>query len=600
MKSSLSSFYIFLFGVLIVSCRIQKAPPELLRITPDSVYVGQSVTLSGNQFGTEPMVTFSAVNTTITLNGRVTSAVDNTIRVVVPLVPPGRTIVRVSNDQGTADPLPLTIFQPAPSLTSIDPANGLANSTVVLTGQYLNQIRTVRFNQLAAVVQDSTDTKLTLRVPSGIQRGPTFIVVETRGGSFTVPFIVAGTPQITAISTRQARPGAELIVQGTNLTDGIVSINGLATNRDQTSVQDNQIKTIIPDNATSGKVTVTVFEKLVATSTDSLKIIRPPAITSVSTLDGIAGDRIQLAGINLGDVTALTFNATSAPFRVLSPSLLETTLPALGAAGNYTLGVSSVGGTAQFSQPFVYYVAPGNLSLNPARTINNQNVSVLGSSLYRITDVRVGSQAVPIIGRTEGSAVQISIPAGITSGPVTVINRAGQTTTATALVIVQKPVVTGVIPLKARPGDRVIVTGSFLQNAQFYFFNTSTPAPEGGKNDDSEHWILVPTDAQNGPIRVTNVSGESTQTDAFTVIRPVTITDFTPKSAKAGADVTISGQNLGTVTAVRVNGGTLNASFRVSGSNLLVTIPAGTTVGQICLINDAGTTCTSANFTPVN
>lgn len=599
MKSSLSGFFFLVICALLAACRIQKAPPELLSAAPDSVFVGQQITLSGNQFGSEPTVTFVNIRDKSSLNGRVIGATTNSIRVTVPLIAPGQTAVRVGNDQGTSDPVPVTILQPSPSLTDITPANGLPNATVVITGQYLNQIRTVRFNQLAAVIQDSTDTKLTLQVPSGIQRGPTFIVVETRGGSFTTPFIVAGTPQITALSTRQIRPGAELIVQGVNLSDGVVSINGLATNRDQTTIQDNQIKTIVPDNATSGKVTVTVFEKLVATSTDSLRVIRPPAITSISSNDGIAGDRIQLAGLNLIDITTLTFNSTTVPFRVLSPSLLEVTLPALGQAGNYTIGVSSVGGTAQFSQPFVYYVAPSNLSLSPARTIAGQNVSIQGTSVYRVTEVRIGNQTVPIIGRTEGSTVQISIPAGTTGGLVTLVNRAGQATTTTPLVVVQRPVVTNVIPAKARPGERVVITGSFLQNAQFYFFNTSTPAPDGGKNDDSERWILVPSDAQSGPIRVTNISGESTQTDAFTIIRPVTITDFTPKSAQIGTEVTISGQNLSSVTAVRVNGGVLTAPFRLSGTNLIVTIPTGTVVGQICLVNDAGTTCTPANFTPV-
>ncbi len=601
MKFSLSNLFFPLIGALLLTaCRIQKAPPELLSATPDSVFVGQQITLSGNQFGSEPSVTFVNISDRSSLTGRVISATTNTIQVTVPLIAPGQTSVRVGNDQGTSDPVPVTILQPTPALTTITPANGLPGSTVVITGQYLNQIRTVRFNQLAAVIQDSTDTKLTLQVPSSIQRGPTFIVVDTRGGSFTVPFIVAGTPQITALSTRQIRPGTELIVQGINLSDGVVSINGLATNRDQTIVQDNQIKTIVPENATSGKVTVTVFEKLIATSTDSLRVIRPPAITSISSNDGIAGDRIQLAGLNLSDITTLTFNATTAPFRALTPSLLEATLPALGQAGNYTIGVSSVGGTTQFSQPFVYYVAPSNLSLSPARTIAGQNVSILGTSMYRIIEVKIGNQTVPIIGRTEGSIVQISIPAGTVSGPVTVVNRAGQATTTVPLIIVQRPVVANVIPAKARPGERVVITGSFLQNAQFYFFNTSTPAPDGGKNDDNERWILVPSDAQSGPIRVTNISGESTQTDAFTIIRPVTIADFTPKSAKVGTDVIVSGQNLSSVTGVRVNGGVLTAPFRVSGTNLIVTIPSGTVIGQICLTNDAGTTCTTANFTPIN
>lgn len=596
MRSFVSCFLLGCLLATVLACRVQTTPPELSAISPTTAYVGQTVSLTGYQFGNDPVVTFSS-GTTV-LNGTVSSVSDNQIQATVPLIAPGRATVRVSNGQGSSDPLPITVQQPAPTLLAISPANGLPGTTVTISGQYLNQIRAVRFDQLAAVIQDSTDQKLTLQVPSSLQRGPTFIAIVTGGGQLVIPFIVAAQPTITSLSTRQAKPGTELVIQGTNLGDGVVRINGLATNREQTTTKATEIRTIIPANATSGLVSVTVFDKLVATSTDSLKIVLPPAILGISTAEGIAGDKMQLAGPNLRDISALTFNTVSVPYRVLNDTLIEATLPALGAAGLYTIGVSSVGGSAQSPQSFLYYTAPTNVVPAPVRQLRGQAVTITGTSLYRITEARLNGQLMPITGRVEGTSIQITLPATATSGLITLANRAGTGASSTFLVVVQKPVVTDVIPLKARPGERVVLRGSFLLNAQFFFTGAAAAAADGGKNDDAERWVLVPADAQTGPIRVTNATGESSQTDIFTVIRLVTITDFTPKTAKAGAELTITGQNLSSVTAVKFNGGTLSAPFRLSGSSLLVTVPTGADVGQICLTNDAGTACTSANFTP--
>ena len=66
-------------------------------------------------------------------------------------------------------------------------------------------------------------------------------------------------------------------------------INGLATDKAATFVKDTEIRTTIPPTATSGLVTVRVFETLQASSTDTLKIIQQPFIANLLAQDGIAG-----------------------------------------------------------------------------------------------------------------------------------------------------------------------------------------------------------------------------------------------------------------------------------------------------------------------
>lgn len=585
----------FLFLLLGISaCRVKNNPPELTAVLPKQAFVGQEITLSGYQFGDDPVVTFGRSGSAIV--GKIVSAADQSIRVTVPLVTPGITQVQVQTSEGTSDPLPLNVQQPPPVVSAVTPSNGLPGTNVVITGTYLNQVQELRIEQSEAIVVDSTADKLTLQIPKDMPHGPINIVIGTKGGVTNASFIVAGTPQINSISPKVARPGSELVIQGVNLLDGIVRINGLTTDRSQTTIKDTEIRTVIPTNATSGKVTVTVFEKLIATSTDSLKIVLPPAVANLSAREGIAGDKIILTGMNLRDVTNVQFGSTVVPFRMLSDTQLEATVPTLASSGALTVAVSSAGGNASASDQFFYYVAPSAIVVSPARQVPLQPITITGQNLYRITEVRVSGITVPVTSRVEGSQLLVSVPAAAVNGPVTVTNRAG-TATSAPLVVIQKPVVTSILPAKARSGERIVIQGNFLLNAQFYFTGSTSPAADGGKNEDTERWILVPADAQTGPIRVVNVTNQPTNTDPFTVLRLATITDFTPKTAKVGDEITITGQYLTSTTAVKFNGGTLTATFRLSGTSLLVTVPTGATTGQVCITNDAGITCTTANFT---
>ena len=562
--------------------------------------VGQEIILTGYQFGSDPVVMVG--NGPTALAATIKSNDQNSIRAVVPLVPPGLTQVRVRTNQGTSDPLPVEVRQPAPALTDITPGNGLPGTAVVLTGGFLNRLRQVtfrdaNFRSTVAVVRDSSDQKLTMVVPGNLPHGPVTIVVETAGGTMFGSFIVAGTPQITGVSPKVTRPGAEFVISGVNLTDGIVRVNGQQTERTQTTVKDTEIRALIPQFAHSGRVTVTVFEKLIATSVDTVLVVQPPSVATTGTHDGIVGDKVVLFGQNLRDVTAVSFGSTPAPFRILSDTQIESTVPKLPSSGEVGISVSSVGGSYTATELFLFYQTPGNLTVSPARQERSRPITISGQNLYRITDVRINGQSVPINDRVEGSQVSVNVPADATTGPVTVVNRAGATTALNPLVIVQKPVVTDIVPPKGRPGDRVVLRGSSLLNAQVFFSGSAVAAADGGKNEDLEKWVLVPSSAQTGPLRIVNIAGETT-TGSFSVLRLALVVDFSPKTAQPGETIVLTGPNLPSVLEVRFGNGTSAAAkFGIDGAGqLVVTVPAGATTGPICLTNDAGTACTSASF----
>ncbi|WP_461138848.1 IPT/TIG domain-containing protein [Spirosoma pomorum] len=579
-----------------VGCRVQTTPPELVSLTPGRAYVGQQVTLSGYQFGNEPAVLVGESTTAVSAS--VTSGDGSTIQIMVPHIAPGMRSVRVRTSEGTTDPLPLSVLQPAPVLTGVTPGNALAGTDIVLAGDYLSQFQRVRFDNTIAVIKDSsTAQRVTVTVPATLSRGPHVLVVETSGGQLTYPFIVAATPTITSISPKDIRPGGELIIQGTNLLDGIVAINGLTTDRNQSVITDTQIKAVVPTNATTGRVTVTVFERLIATSTDTLKVVQQPAITALNARDGIAGDKIILAGLNLRDITKVNFGDTPATFRLLSDTQIEATVPALTGSATVAVSAVSAGGIATAADRFLYYVAPSNITFTPARQLRGQPITISGQDVYRITDVKVAGESVPITTRYEGTGLLVNVPLNTgVSGPITVSNRAGSAVSARSLVVVQQPLVTSISPTKGKIGDRVVIKGNYLQDAKIYFTGSLAPAANDGKNEDTERWILVPSDAKTGPIRIVNSTDVAVNTDDFTVVKGVTITDFTPKLASIGGQIVMTGQNLDLVKEIRFTGSTTPARFVLEGTSLRITVPTGADIGPICVTSDAGTTCTTANF----
>ena len=516
MKSLIPLFFLFIFFLGESGCRLKSSPPELISLSVKEANVGDVITLTGHQFGPVPIVLFGAGASA--MSASVISSDDNTINVKVPYVAPGITPIRVQTDQGTTDPLSFIVQQPGPVITTVTPANGLPGTSVVITGDFLNQIKRVQFANVDAIIKDSVAQKLTVVVPPNVPRGPILLAIETKGGFLNSNFIVAGTPQITSLSPLKTKPGAQLVIKGVNLLDGLVRVNGKPTEKTLTTVTDTEIRTVIPAEATSGQVTVTVFEKLVATSADTLQIFQAPVVARLSAQDAIGGDKVLIDGRNLGAVSSVTIGNFIATFRVINDTQLEAIVPSPVTSGSVFVTVSSLGGSASSVESLFVYLAPSAVVVTPARQLAGGFVTISGKDFYRVTDVRFNGLSIPIVDRKEGTSLVISLPGTAVSGPVTITNRAGSGISATPLVIIKQAAVSEILPAKAQVGQRVVIRGNFLQDAQILFSGSAKAAVDNGKNTDTERWVLVPADAQTGPLQITNATNTITQTSSFTVL----------------------------------------------------------------------------------
>lgn len=594
MKSLCTLCWLVLLSVSVLTCRVKQYPPELTAVTPKAATIGQDIILTGFQFGNDPNVTFGQSGTFVAAS--IKSTTDQAMTVTVPRMKTGPTQIQVINQEGTSDPVAFTVLQPMPVLTLVTPVNGLPGASIIITGDFLDNLKIVRFGVIPATQSAVINPQsVSVTIPANAQPGLQKLYLETEGGSVTADFIVAGTPEIASFSPKRPRIGQEIVIQGKNLANGVVKINGVTTT--QTQAGDTEIRTVVPANASSGKLTVTTFDRLVATSADSIILAYPPIVdaTGLSITEGIQGDKLLITGRNLRDVAEVKIGSTTATFRIISDTQLEVTIPALPQSGDQSVTLSGIGGTTTSQQPFLAILTPGALTVSPARQIRGRELVITGPNLHRITDVKVNGKTATISARTEGSEVRAIVPADATSGPVVVSNRAGNSN-ARNVTIILPPVVTSFTPRQQVAG-RVVIQGDFLQDARVFFAGSAGGAVNDGKNTDEELWVKVPSDAQTGTIKIVNDAGELTTPTAFTVQRAPSAITFSPASGSIGSAVTISGQNLQDVTEVRFNGGkSAAATFRVSGNNLIVTVPASATDGTICVTNSVGTVCSTTAF----
>lgn len=246
-----------------------------------------------------------------------------------------------------------------------------------------------------------------------------------------------------------------------------------------------------------------------------------PAVAYDPILDRV----IMFSGypVSAGDTWSLELG-TSVTWVQLSP---EGTLPphrwSAGAAyrqghGEFLLfgGLGSglltdtwaLSGTQTFSPPILDSFQPAAGSVGDA-------VALFGSRLTSVSSVTFnGTPAV--ITSTSFARVDVTVPAGATTGPITVTNPAGSATSTQAFLVGERPVLTSATPSIGRVGQSIGLLGQHFTGATSVRIGGTGNAPFTVQ-DDAHITFTVDALATSGPITVTNPVGSSTSAFTFTV-----------------------------------------------------------------------------------
>lgn len=321
-----------------------------------------------------------------------------------------------------------------------------------------------------------------------------------------------------------------------------------------------------------------------------------PSITSFSPGTGMVGDTVTITGIYFSGATAVKFNNVAATsFTVDSNIQITVTVPTGATSGK--IRVETPGGFILSATNFNVTAQPAVVSsFTPVAGLIGSVITISGDFFTGTTDVSFNGIPATF---TEVSNIQLTatVPAGTTTGPITVTNALGIGTSATNFTPVLTPTITSFTPASGLVGSFVQITGSqfgFVSNVKI---NNVTSAYTVVTSTGIK--ATVPT-TTTGFITVTTAGGTATTDPSeFTVIIPApTITSFTPNQGSVATSVTITGTNLLGATRVSFNDVASDYYTIPSSTQIIAAVPVGfVSTGKVALKTGGGAVTSSADFT---
>src|ERR1043165_7847030 len=547
----------------------------------------------------------------------------------------GEGTVNGNYDSKMTVPLP----NPAPNISNLSPNNGPVATSVTITGTNFGATQgtsTVTFNGTSATPTSWSATSISAPVPSGATTGSVVVTVNSQpsnGATFTVkPNIDNLAPTSGAIATAVTITGTTFgATQGTST----VTFNGTAAT--PTSWSATSISASVPAGATTGPVVVTVAGQ--ASNGVTFTVNTGGSITGTITR---ASDNAPINGalieaMQSGSVVAFTSSAANGAYTISSlvAGTYDVRVSAVGyqtvvetgvvvTAGNSTTVNKSLAGVAANGITYIYdelgqlvavvspseaatysYDEVGNLLSITRR--NAALVSVIeftpngGGVGTEVTTFGTAFSSTPANNTvkfngvtatvTSSTPTQIvtTVPAGATTGPISVTTSAGTGVSSTHFVVGNlKPTITGFTPTSGEVGTSVVINGTnfdpVFQNNRVKFH---LAASQVSTSTTTTMTTTVPAGATSGPITVLAPEGSVVSADDFFVAPP----------GHAGSEIAITGRmSIGDALPLTFSAPgkiALLVFNGVAGQRISLGL-SGVTLGNPCCTNVGGATI----FTP--
>ncbi len=382
---------------------------------------------------------------------------------------------------------------------------------------------------------------------------PPELVVETA---------VTTSTTITAILPNSGAIGDQVTLLGSQLSNVTgVAFGGVAAAIENQN--DDQLVTTVPVGAATGPITVDGPDG--AASSEVFTVLVAPEISGFEPASGPPLTEVTITGTGFATTQDVSFGGVAATFSIVSDTEIFATVPA--DATNGAISLTNQIDSASSSSPFMVTNPPPIDSFEPSNGIVGTLVTIRGSGFSTVSDVSFGGVAATFTAVSD-TEITTNVPAGASTGPITVTNATGVTTTGTFAVIVP-PTIAGFDPPGGVAGATqidVTITGTGLSTVTQVRFN-GTAAIGLSIDSDTQIRVEVPVGASTGPISVTNPAGTTdTGTEHFIVTTPPPTVTFTPTDdarVKLGRD-----KNYGTSDYLRTRAGDWESYIRFGVSGL--------------------------------
>lgn len=486
-------------------------PPSITAIYPTSGVIGTQITITGTGFGTSQgsgVVTFNDVSAT-----QVAWSSNQIIASVPSGAKTGPVLVIVGSPNGLASNNNFVLSLPNPVISSVSPASGIYGAQVTVTGSgFGNTQGSIAFNGIPSTVQSWSDGQITTSVPTGASTGPILVNiggVNSNGASFVVP-----TPQITGISPTSGPTGTQVIITGANFGQNTGSVTFNQTPANVSSWTSTQIIATVPSTAISGPVVVNVGG--IASNSDQVFTVPPPAVTSVNPTNGIVGTQVTITGTSFGSAGYAKFNGVDAAVVSWSDTEVVAIVQPGARTGPVDITVNGVDSNqdVQFTMP-----NPTVTALSPTSGPVATQVTVTGIGFGDSQ----GSNTIGFNGPTPATVTSWSdtqivtaVPPGSVTGQA-VVTVGGVASNTGPVFTIPPPQISSFAPTTGLPGQQVTIVGSGFDSEEGESFVTFNGVPaETVSWTDTMLVVTVPTNSSTGSLGVW-VKGAVAQGGQFTV-----------------------------------------------------------------------------------
>src|SRR5213593_2523531 len=318
----------------------------------------------------------------------------------------------------------------------------------------------------------------------------------------------------------------------TNLTivnNTMAAVNGPAENA--VWLFANVRGAIVKNNALYDRGTSSVPYILVESGASGVAI----GFNSVSKSDAQAPNGSPYPG-DLWMVNPLFVNLAGCDFHLQSASPLINKGTSLAQVTNDYDGIARPQGSGYDIGAFetIVVTPPTITGFTPASGPVGTSVTISGTNFSGATAVRFNGVGATFMVNS-ATSIQATVPAGATTGPISVITPGGTATSGTNFTITNPPTITSFTPAGGVVGTRVTISGTNFTGATAVRFNgvSSTFTV----NSATSIQATVPATATSGPISVTTPAGTASSGSSFTVMSPPTITSFAPTMGPVATSV---------------------------------------------------------------
>lgn len=230
-------------------------------------------------------------------------------------------------------------------------------------------------------------------------------------------------PSITGFTPTSGLVGATVTITGTNFSttpsNNTVQFNG--TLAVVTASTATNITTTVPTGATTGPITVTVSGNTATSATPfTVNTATTPTITGFTPTSGLVGTTVIITGTNFSttpSANTVRFNGTLTTVTASTATSITTTVPFGATSGKITVLVA--GKTATSATNFI--VPPAITAFTPSGPIG-AIVTITGTNFDPIETNNIVSfnGTDGIVYSSSLTDITVEVPAGATTGPITV------------------------------------------------------------------------------------------------------------------------------------------------------------------------------------